>query len=76
MVVPFKLLTLTSTTPATFGGVIAVRVLMFTNVVAAEIPPKRAVASAVKKNPERVTVSPPSGDPDVGAMVTRVGGVS
>ena len=73
---PFPFVTVTSTRPAAWAGVTAVRVVALTKVTeVAGVPPKSAVVVAVKSVPVRVTVSPPRGVPLLGDTEVRVGGL-
>ena len=72
---PFTLLTATSTVPAACAGVTAVSSVVLTKVVAAAVPSMLTTASAVKLVPVIVRVSPPSGEPLLGATDVNDGGV-
>ena len=69
------MVTATSAAPAAPAGVVALISVSETTVkLAAGVPPKLTAVALVKLVPVMVTVSPPSVDPLVGAMLAIVGG--
>ena len=73
---PFTFVTVTSTVPAAWAAVTAVRVVALTKVTeAAGVPPKSTVVVVVKLVPVRVPVSPPRGVPLLGETEVKLGGL-
>src|SRR6185437_10220599 len=73
---PSVLVTTTLTVPAACAGVVAVmEVLLTTVTLAAEVPPKVALAPALKLLPLRVTEVPPFAVPDAGEIELMAGAV-
>lgn len=72
--VPFPVVTVTSTIPTTPAGESAlIDVALLTANRAAAVPPKLAAPAPVKLVPVIVTVVPPAGDPPFGLTAVTVG---